>query len=110
MPLGQAKVPRESESKVAQLCPILCDPMDCSLPRFSVHGDSLGNNIEAGFPALLQVTFPTQGSNSEFSHCRQILYHMSDQGIPRILEWVAYTSSREPSQPRNQTEISCIAG
>ena len=24
--------------KVAQLCPTLCDPMDCSLPGASVHG------------------------------------------------------------------------
>ena len=24
--------------KVAQSCPTLCDPMDCSLPGFSVHG------------------------------------------------------------------------
>ena len=23
---------------VAQLCPTLCDPMDCSLPGSSVHG------------------------------------------------------------------------
>ena len=28
----------KSESEVAQSCPILCDPMDCSLPGFSVHG------------------------------------------------------------------------
>jgi len=28
----------ESESEVAQSCPILCDPMGCSLPGFSVHG------------------------------------------------------------------------
>ena len=27
----------ESESEVAQSCPTLCDPMDCSLPGFSVH-------------------------------------------------------------------------
>ena len=27
-----------SESDVAQSCPTLCDPMDCSLPRSSVHG------------------------------------------------------------------------
>ena len=26
------------ESEVAQLCPTLCEPMDCSLPGFSVHG------------------------------------------------------------------------
>ena len=28
----------ESESEVTQLCLTLCDPMDCSLPGFSVHG------------------------------------------------------------------------
>ena len=27
-----------SESEVAQSCPTLCDPMDCSLPGSSVHG------------------------------------------------------------------------
>ena len=28
----------KSESEVAQSCPTLCDPMDCSLPGFSIHG------------------------------------------------------------------------
>ena len=28
----------ESESEVAQSCPTLCDPMDCSLPGSSVRG------------------------------------------------------------------------
>ena len=28
----------KSESKVALSCPILLDPMDCSLPGSSVHG------------------------------------------------------------------------
>ena len=28
----------ESESEVAQSCPTLCDPMDCSLPGSSIHG------------------------------------------------------------------------
>ena len=27
----------KSENEVAQLCPILSDPMDCSLPGSSVH-------------------------------------------------------------------------
>ena len=30
----------ESESEVAQSCPTLCDPTDCSLPGFSIHGIS----------------------------------------------------------------------
>ena len=29
---------RKSESKVTQLCPTLCDPMDCSPPGSSIHG------------------------------------------------------------------------
>ena len=29
---------------VAQYCPTLCDPTDCSLPGFSVYGDSPGKN------------------------------------------------------------------
>ena len=29
---------RRKDSEVAQSCPPLCDPMDCSLPGFSVHG------------------------------------------------------------------------
>ena len=28
----------KSESEVTQSCPTLNDPMDCSLPGFSVHG------------------------------------------------------------------------
>ena len=28
----------KSESEVAQSCPTLCDPMDCSPPGSSVHG------------------------------------------------------------------------
>ena len=28
----------KSESEVAQLCPTLCNPMDYSLPRSSIHG------------------------------------------------------------------------
>jgi len=32
------KVKSESENEVAQSCPTLRDPMDCSLPGSSVHG------------------------------------------------------------------------
>ena len=36
-----------------------CDPMDCSQPGFSVHGDSPGRNTEVGCHFLLQGIFPT---------------------------------------------------
>ena len=54
---------------VTQLCPILCNPTDCSPPGSSVHG-------------ILQA---------------------------RILEWVAISSSRGSSQPRDQTRVSCAS-
>ena len=55
---------------VTQLCPALCDPMDCSLPASSVHG-------------ILQA---------------------------QMLEWVAIPFSREFSQPRDGSQVFCIAG
>ena len=55
---------------VAQSCPTLCDPVDCSPPGSSVHG-------------ILQE---------------------------RALEWVAFPFSRGSSRPRDQTQVSCIAG
>ena len=36
----------ESESEVAQSCPTLHDPMDCSLPGSSAHGIFQGRVLE----------------------------------------------------------------
>ena len=44
-------------AKLLQSCPTLCNPMDCSLPGSSVHGDSPGKNTGVGYHA------PLQGSN-----------------------------------------------
>ena len=54
---------------VVQSCSTLCDPVDCSLPGFSVCG-------------TLQA---------------------------RILEWVAVSSSRGPSRPRDRTLVSYVS-
>ena len=48
----------------AELYPILCNPMECSLPGSSIQGDSPGMNTGVGCHALLQGIFPTQGSNT----------------------------------------------
>ena len=71
---------------VAQSCPILCEPMDCSPPGSSVHGDFPGKNTGVGCHALLQGIFPAQGLNPSFPHFRWIFYHLRHQGSPRILE------------------------
>ena len=38
----------KSESEVAQSCPTLSDPMDCSLPGSSAHGISQARVLEWG--------------------------------------------------------------
>ena len=87
-----------------------CDLMDCSPPGSSVHGDSPGKNTGVSCHAFLQGIFPTQGLNPGLLHCRQILYQLSHQGNPWILEWVANHFSRGSSWPRNWTRVSTAGG
>ena len=53
---------------VAQSRPACCNPMDCSLPGSSVHGDSPGKNTGMGSLSLLQEIFPIQESNRGLLH------------------------------------------
>ena len=74
---------RKKESEVAQSCRTLCDPMDCSLPGFSIHGIfQEGKNTGVGCHFLLQEIFPTQGLNPSLLHCRQTLYCLRHQESP----------------------------
>ena len=51
---------------VAQSCPTLCDPINCSLPGSSLHGILQARILEEGCHFLFQGIFPTQGSNPLF--------------------------------------------
>ena len=68
----------ESEVKVTQSCPTLCDPMDYS---------------GMGSLSLLQGISPTQGLNPAALIAGRFFYKLSQKGSPRILEWVAYPFS-----------------
>ena len=72
--------------------------------------NSPGQNPGVGSHSLLQGIFPTQESNPDLLHCRQILYQLSHQRSPRILEWVAISFSGGSSQLRNRTQVSSTAG
>ena len=48
----------KSESEVAQSCPTLRDPMDCSLPGSSIHGIFPGKSTGVGCHCLLRI-FPS---------------------------------------------------
>ena len=69
----------------AQLCPTLCNPMDCSPPGSSVQGNSPDKNAGVGCHALLQRIFSTQESNQGLLHGRQILYQLSYQGSLQVV-------------------------
>ena len=55
----------KSESEVAQLCLILSDPMDCSLPGSSTHGIFQARVLEWGAIAFSDIGYETC-PNSEF--------------------------------------------
>ena len=89
-----------------------CSVVSSSLQPHGLYssGYSPGQNTGMGSLSLLQGIFPTQGSNPGLPHCRRILYQLSYQGSPRMLEQVAFPLSSGSSRPRNQTGVSCIAG
>ena len=59
---------------VAQACPTLRDPVDCSPARLLCPWDSPGKTTGVGGHALLQGIFPTQGLSLGLLRCRQTPY------------------------------------
>ena len=92
---------------VTQSCLTLCDPMHCSPPGSSVHEDSPGKNTGVGCHSL-PGGLPNPEIKPMFPNCRWILYHLSHQGSPRILEWIAYPFSRGIFPTRESIKVSCI--
>ena len=75
-------------AKSLQLCPTLCDPMDCSPPGSPVHGIIQARILEwVGIPFSRGI-FPTQGLNSGLLLCRRVLYRLSHQASPLIPTWL----------------------
>ena len=69
---------------VAQLCPVLCDPMDCSPPGSSVHGILQARILEwVASPFSKGFSQPRDqwvDHNAGILHCRQILDRLSQEG------------------------------
>ena len=60
-----------------------------------------------GSPCPPPGDLPDPRIEATWLHCRGILYSLSHQGSPRILECVAVPSSRGPSSPRDGNQVSC---
>ena len=93
---------------VAQLCPTLCNPMDCSLPGSSVRGDSPSKNTGMGSHFLLQGIFSTQGSNPGLPRCRQILYQLSHLPMQKTQEMQILSLGREDRLVKEMATYSSI--
>ena len=85
-----------------QLCPMLFDPMYCSLPGSSVHGDSPDKNTGVGCHALIQGIFPTQGLNP-WLLC---LLHWQEGTLPLVphgaLVWGSSLQTMEDAKRKQQ--------
>ena len=76
--------------------------MDCSPPGFSVHGILQVRILEWVAISFSRgsAIFPTQGSNPDLPHCRQILYHLSHPGSP-FSHCASSDFSQYPEQPED---------
>ena len=94
---------------VTHLGPTLFDPMDCSPPGSSVHGDSPGKNTGMCCHALLHGIFPTQESNSGLQHCRWILLPNESPGKPKnaVVGSLSLLQGIFPTQDSNQGLLHC---
>ena len=125
------KKKRKKESEVAQACPTLCNPMDCSPSGSSVHGiirqeywsglpfpspgDLPNPGIEPRSPALLAdalLSEPPGKPSKEFIELQINDARLLCHGIlqARKLEWVDIHFSRGYSRLREQVRISHMAG
>ena len=104
------KLPTEIHTERHTHTPMFLMNLDTKLSEsLSVMSDSLqshrlyspwnspGQNTGVGSLSLLQEIFLTQGLNSGLLYCRWILYQLSHQGNPRILEWETYPFSSRSS-------------
>ena len=67
---------------VAQSCPTVCNPMDCSRPGSSVHEIFQASILEWAAILSFRGSFLIHGSSPGLLHCRQILYHLGHQESP----------------------------
>ena len=73
--------------------------MDCNHQLPLSKGIIPARTLEWAAMPFSRGVFPTQGLNSGLLYCRQMLYQLSHQGSPRILEWVAYPFPGEFPDP-----------
>ena len=108
----------KSGSEVAQSCPTLSDPMDCSLPGSSIHGIFQARVLDRGAIVfsnescyhLLNIRVHAQWLQSCLTLCDPMDYSLPGSSVhgiflARILESFAMPS-RGSSQPKDRIHVS----
>ena len=90
LPLKKWKV----QVLVAQSCPTLYDPMNCSPPGSSLHGILQVRILAWVAIPFSRESFPVQGLKLALLHYRQILYHLSHQRVNFLVQTIVYLFCR----------------
>ena len=69
-----------NECEVAQSCPTLCNPMDCSLPGSSVHGIFQAIVLEWIGISFSKGSYRPRDRTQVSRIVNKMLYHLSHQG------------------------------
>ena len=96
----------KSESEVAQLCPTLRDPMDCSLPGSSVHGIFRARVLERGAIALEHHHLPGFQARGTSKVTLKILQAKLQQYVNQEIPYVQ-AGFRQGRGTRDQTAYIC---
>ena len=84
--------------KSLQLCPALCDPMDCSLPASSAHGILQARILKwVAMPSSRVSSQPRDQTHVSYVFCigRQVLYHYRHLRSPGYSPATAAAKSRQ---------------
>ena len=84
------------ESEVAELCLTLCDPVDCSLPGFSIHGIFQARVLEWGAISFSRVSSRPRDWNQVSHIVSKTLYRLSQQ-----INWCERFTKTEAERLKN---------
>ena len=69
-----------------------------------------GKVVFGNYREIIRDTMKVKVTQSWLTLCHPMNYRVHGILQARILEWIAFPFSRGSSQPRNCTQVSCIAG
>ena len=111
----------KSESEVAQSCPTLSDPMDCSLPGSSIHGVFQARVLEWGAIAFFELFFH-KSPQLPLGKPRSLLQHLmrcstaypypkpqSSTGVSAFQDWLLRLALQLALQSHEPTHILPIS-